>query len=209
MILKDYITLTATSSLIFENQKYPTCQAEYDVSEIFNIFQKTLIDVDAYLTLLKGLWITIMISSLSLIAGTLLGAIICFFRMSKIKILRCAASAYIAILRGSPVLLLLMLMYYVVFAKSDLPAPFIAVAAFALNVSAHAAEVMRSASPVKISARTKPKNSRIYKIPGFLSHYSAAIGKNLPKPVYLSTVVNSSNGQASWICDHHRFDKSS
>ena len=160
------------------------------MSEIFNIFQKTLIDGDAYLTLLKGLWITIMISSLSLIAVTLLGAIICFFRMSKIKILRCAASAYIAILRGSPVLLLLMLMYYVVFAKSDLPAPFIAVAAFALNVSAHAAEVMRSA----LSATDHRQNeaARTLGFTKFQAFYLITLPQSakIAKPVYLSTVVN-------------------
>lgn len=160
------------------------------MNDIWIIFQKTLIDGNSYLTVLTGLWITLEITLLSLLFGTILGALICGLRLSKIAPVRWFAACYIAILRGSPVLLLLMLMYYVIFARSDLPAPLIAVAAFALNVSAHGAEVMRSALMA-----TDPMQNEAARTLGF-SRWSAFYLITLPqaariaKPVYQSTIVN-------------------
>ena len=48
------------------------------------------------------------ISALSLLLGTVLGAVICAMRMSAVKPLKWLAQLYSAILRGSPVLMLLM-----------------------------------------------------------------------------------------------------
>ena len=84
------------------------------------ILYRILIQGGSYLTILKGLRATLEISVYSLIVGTLLGALVCALRMSRVKILRFLATVYIVILRGSPVLMLLMLMYYGVFARSSL-----------------------------------------------------------------------------------------
>lgn len=81
----------------------------------------------------------------SLLLGTLLGTVICSLRRSKRPYLRYPAALYISILRGSPVLLLLMLMCYVVFAKSPLSAEAVAVITFGMNTAAYVAELLRSA----------------------------------------------------------------
>lgn len=98
----------------------------------------------SYTVILKGLLVTLEISVFSIIAGTILAAIVCLGVFSRFKILRYAALTYIAALRGTPVLMLLMLMYYVVLAGTGLPAVLIAVAAFSLNASAHLAELMKT-----------------------------------------------------------------
>ena len=112
---------------------------------MFDKIYDILIAGGAWITILNGLWATVKISALSLFFGTILGAIICIFRRSKHAYFRYPAITYISILRGSPVLLLLMLMYYVVFAKSPLSAEMVAVVTFALNTAAYVAELMRSA----------------------------------------------------------------
>lgn len=112
---------------------------------IGEIFYKTLIDGDSYKTLLKGLGVTLQISLVSVLLGTLLGMAVCAMRRSRHRILRYFATAYIAVVRGSPVVLLLMLMYYVVFAGSDVPATMVAVAAFSLHMSAYTAACFYSA----------------------------------------------------------------
>ena len=112
---------------------------------MFDRIYDILIGGGAWITILNGLWATVKISALSLLFGTILGAVICSCRRSKHSYLRYPAIAYISILRGSPVLLLLMLMYYVVFAKSPLSAAMVAVVTFSLNTAAHVAELMRSA----------------------------------------------------------------
>ncbi|MBR6161877.1 MAG: ABC transporter permease subunit, partial [Bacteroidales bacterium] len=48
--------------------------------------------------------------------GTLLGGLVCWMRMSRRKWVSTTAKVYIDIMRGTPVLVLLMLMYYVVMA---------------------------------------------------------------------------------------------
>lgn len=109
------------------------------------IFYKTLIAGDSYKTLLKGLGVTLQISLLSAVLGTLLGMVVCAMRKSSFRLIRNAAAVYIAVVRGSPVVLLLMLMYYVVFAGSDVPAAMVAVAAFSLHMSAYTAACFYSA----------------------------------------------------------------
>ncbi len=67
-----------------------------------------LIKGDSWKTILGGLWVTLQISALALLLGTVLGALICLLRTWKNPIVRSMASVYIAVLRGSPVLMLLL-----------------------------------------------------------------------------------------------------
>lgn len=149
-----------------------------------------LIAGGTWLTILNGLWATVKISALSLFFGTILGTMICIFRRSNHPYFRYPAAVYISILRGSPVLLLLMLMYYVVFARSPLSAEMVAVVTFALNTSAYVAELMRSALDALDvgqfeAARTlgfsKREAFRLITLPQAI---------HIAKPVYQSTVVN-------------------
>ena len=150
----------------------------------------TLIEGKAYIALFKGLWATIQISLLALVLGTLLGAVICAMRRSRHFILRTAASAYIAVLRGTPVLMLLLLMYYVVFARSRMDAVYVAVITFALNTAAYTAELMRTALDA-----TDPGQVEAARTLGF-SRWEAFRLITLPQaaeiaaPVYQSTIVN-------------------
>lgn len=113
--------------------------------DIGEIIYKTLIAGDSYITLLKGLGVTLQISLLSVVLGTVLGMAVCAMRRSQFWMMRQIAAGYIAILRGSPVLLLLMLMYYVVFAGSHVSATIVAVVAFSLHMSAYTAACFHSA----------------------------------------------------------------
>ena len=154
------------------------------------ILYKILIQGGSYMTILKGLNATVQISLFSLIFGTLLGALICALRMSRIRIINTIAAVYIVLLRGSPVLMLLMLMYYGVFARSSLEAQTIAVITFSMNVAAHVAELLRAS----ISA-TDHGQVEAARTLGF-SAWQAFRLITLPqviriaKPVYQSTVVN-------------------
>ncbi|MBQ7519080.1 MAG: ABC transporter permease subunit, partial [Clostridia bacterium] len=106
---------------------------------------KILIQGGSWKTILGGLWVTVKISVFALLLGTALGALVCLLRTRKNPLLRGIASVYIAILRGTPVLMLLLLLYYGVFAKAGLTPVTVAVVTFALNVSAHVAELLRAA----------------------------------------------------------------
>ncbi|MDO5703192.1 MAG: ABC transporter permease subunit [Lachnospiraceae bacterium] len=68
---------------------------------------KILIQGGSWKTILGGLWVTIQILFFALLLGTALGALVCLLRTRKNPVLRGIASVYIAILRGTPVLMLL------------------------------------------------------------------------------------------------------
>lgn len=153
-------------------------------------FYNNLVAGDAYLFVLKGLWITILISTLGLLFGTLFGGILCFLRMSVSKILRTTARLVIAILRGSPVLLLLMILYYVVFAGSRMDAVIIAVIAFALNSGAHIAEVMRSALEAVDKKQNEAARMLGFSGPKAFLHITFPQAGKIAKPVYQNAIIN-------------------
>ena len=111
---------------------------------IVDSFRSNIVEENRYLLILDGLQTTVIISVLASIFGTLLGALICFMRMSRIAVLNLSAKTYISILRGTPVLVLLMLIFYVVFASVDISPVIVAVIAFGMNFAAYSAEIFRA-----------------------------------------------------------------
>ena len=147
---------------------------------------KILIQGGSWKTILGGLWVTIQISGLALLLGTLLGAVVCLLRMRRNPILRGIASVYIAILRGTPVLLL----YYGMFARVGLKPVMVAVVTFGLNVSAHVAELLRSA--LEASDKGQAEAARTLGFGAFDTFRLITLPQMLriAKPVYQSTIVN-------------------
>ena len=113
--------------------------------EFTEIIYKVFFKDGGWLTILNGLWVTVQISALSLLFGTILGALLCFFRVGNITPLKLFAQAYISIIRGSPVLMLLMLLFYGVFARTGMSPVLVAVITFSMHTAAHVAELLRSA----------------------------------------------------------------
>lgn len=107
-------------------------------------FHNNIIQERRYLLILDGLQTTVIISILSTIFGTLIGGAVCFMRMSNHPALNIPAKLYIAILRGTPVLVLLMLIFYVLFASVHISPVLVAVIAFGVNFGAYTSEIFRS-----------------------------------------------------------------
>jgi len=111
---------------------------------IVDSFQSNIIQEKRYLLLWDGFKTTVIISILATIFGTLLGGLVCFLRMSKNKLLNIPAKIFISILRGTPVLVILMLIFYVVFGSVNINPVLVATIAFGMNFGAYAAEIFRS-----------------------------------------------------------------
>jgi len=107
-------------------------------------FESNILHEKRYLLLLDGLWTTALIAVLATLFGTVLGAFVCFARMSPRKVLQLPARAYISVLRGIPVLVLLMLVFYVVFGSVNVSPVLIAVLAFGMNFAAYVSEMFRA-----------------------------------------------------------------
>lgn len=108
-------------------------------------FYNNIILEDRYLLIVNGILTTAIISILSILLGTLLGGLVCWMRMSPGKVARGIARVYISIIRGIPVLVLLMLIFYVVFARININPVLASVIAFGLNFGAYASEMFRAA----------------------------------------------------------------
>jgi polar amino acid transport system substrate-binding protein len=114
------------------------------LTRIADSFSSNILLENRYLLIWDGLKTTVVISIFSTLFGTLLGALVCFMRMSKRAVLNLPARLYINILRGMPVLVLLMLIFYVVFASVDINPVLVAIIAFGMNFAAYVSEIFRS-----------------------------------------------------------------
>lgn len=97
-----------------------------------------------WLYLWHGLEITLVLTVYSLIIGVIIGVIIALLKVSPIKIFNFIAKIYVDIIRGTPLLVQLLIMYYVVFGSYQfMPKLLVAAIAFGINSGAYIAEIIR------------------------------------------------------------------
>jgi polar amino acid transport system substrate-binding protein len=128
----------------FATQAQSSHQSAGFFASVANSFRSNIIEERRYLLIWDGLKTTVVISIFATVFGTLLGAIVCFMRMSRSPILSAPAKLYISIVRGTPVLVLLMLIFYVVFASVNISPALVAVIAFGMNFGAYVSEIFRT-----------------------------------------------------------------
>ncbi len=94
--------------------------------------------------ILKGVGTTLLISLIAVIIGLMIGLLIALCNLSKKKGLRLIGKVYTDVIRGTPSVTQLMIIYFVIFATVDLPKFFIAAIAFGINSGAYVAEIIRA-----------------------------------------------------------------
>ncbi|HCU9931741.1 TPA: ABC transporter permease subunit [Staphylococcus aureus] len=95
---------------------------------------------------LKGIKITILISLIGVALGSILGAFVALMKLSKIKIISWIASIYIEILRGTPMLVRVFIVFFGITAALglDISALVCGTIALVINSSAYIAEIIRA-----------------------------------------------------------------
>lgn len=95
---------------------------------------------------LKGIKITILISLIGVALGSILGAFVASMKLSKIKIISWIASIYIEILRGTPMLVQVFIVFFGITAALglDISALVCGTIALIINSSAYIAEIIRA-----------------------------------------------------------------
>ncbi|MEE1061987.1 MAG: amino acid ABC transporter permease [Ruminococcus sp.] len=122
-------------------------------------FTSTFITDDRWVQLLEGLLVTVEITLFAAIIGIVIGFLIAIIRSTHdmnlsgkkcrsfgdvvLKILNFICNIYITVIRGTPVVIQLMIMYFVVFASSR-NGIFAAIISFGINSGAYVAEIVRS-----------------------------------------------------------------
>ena len=101
---------------------------------------------EAWPALLEGLKITVILTILSLALGLIVGLVMALMRLSRRYLLRAIAHVYIDVVRGTPVLVQLFLIYYGLPQFGIRVTPILAaVLALGANYGAYLAEVFRAA----------------------------------------------------------------
>jgi len=107
-------------------------------------FRRTFVTEARYKLVLQGILVTLLISVLSACFGTLLGFGVCTLRRAKSAWAYVPAKVFIRSVQGTPIVVLLMILYYVVFGGVDINAVFVAVIGFSINFAAYVSEMMRT-----------------------------------------------------------------
>lgn len=107
-------------------------------------FEKNFIREDRWKLIVQGIGTTCLITVLSMLLGSALAFGICLYRRTESRLANIVSDIFVRLLQGTPTVVLLMILYYVVFGRSGIDAVWVAVVGFTLNFAAYGSEIMRS-----------------------------------------------------------------
>ena len=119
------------------------------MEKILESFYYSFLYDNRYLYILEGLKNTLIIALFAVLIGIIIGTIIAITRnyhenTGKLKVLNFLGKTYVNIIRGTPVILQLMIIYYVIFKTSDISILIVGIIAFGINSGAYVAEIIRA-----------------------------------------------------------------
>ena len=134
-------------SRMLENDGNDSAQGGF-LGEIRNAFTLNFIKDERYQYLWKGFWTTVEISFFAVLLGVLIGFGIAVIRSTadqsgKLKVLNFLCKVYLTVIRGTPVVVQLLIIYFVIFGAVDVSKVLVAVIAFGINSGAYVAEIIR------------------------------------------------------------------
>lgn len=112
-------------------------------------FVTNFIADDRWKYILEGLGVTLRVTFFAVLIGIVIGFMVAvvrstYDRTGKLKILNLFCKLYLTVIRGTPVVVQLLIIYFVIFGSSDISKTLVAVMAFGLNSGAYVAEIFRS-----------------------------------------------------------------
>ena len=138
------MTIAARKADVYAN----TSDGEVEKSGFFaglkESFKKNFVRESRWKLIVSGIGATCLITVLTVIAGSVLAFLICMFRRIDSVLANKICNIYVKLLQGTPMVVLLMILYYVIFGKSGLSAVWVAVIGFSLNFAAYVSEILRS-----------------------------------------------------------------
>jgi len=137
-----FMLVARTSDLRTEEVK--SNQTAGFFTKLSQSFSNNFIKENRWKLIASGLGVIIIISLLSAFFGTILGFGICMQRRSANHFVSSLAGVFINFIQGIPVVVLLMVLYYVVFASASMSGIIIATIAFSINFGAYVSEILRS-----------------------------------------------------------------
>jgi polar amino acid transport system permease protein/polar amino acid transport system substrate-binding protein len=113
-------------------------------SRILDDFIQNFITESRYTLIIQGFTVTVYVSFLAAALGVIIGTALAFASMSKYKALKLPARGYIDIIRGTPAVTQLLIIYFVVFGSVRWHPAVIGAISFGINSGAYVAEIIRA-----------------------------------------------------------------
>lgn len=112
-------------------------------------FVSNFIEKERWKYILEGLGLTLQVTFFAVLIGIVIGFLVAMIRSTcdktgKLKVLNVICKLYLTVIRGTPVVVQLLIIYFVIFGSSDINKVVVAVMAFGLNSGAYVAEIFRS-----------------------------------------------------------------
>lgn len=119
------------------------------MQELKKKFILNFIEDNRWKYIVDGLKITLIVTIFAVLIGVLLGFLIAIVRTThdktgKLKILNAICKVYLTVIRGTPVVVQLMIIYFIIFGSVDISKVLVAIIAFGINSGAYVAEIFRS-----------------------------------------------------------------
>ena len=119
------------------------------MQELKSSFISNFIDDNRWRYITDGLKITLLVTVFAVLIGVVLGFLIAIVRTThdktgKLKILNAICKVYLTVIRGTPVVVQLMIIYCIIFGSVDISKVVVAIVAFGINSGAYVAEIFRS-----------------------------------------------------------------
>ena len=119
------------------------------MQELKSSFISNFIDDNRWRYITDGLKITLLVTVFAVLIGVVLGFLIAIVRTThdktgKLKILNAICKVYLTVIRGTPVVVQLMIIYFIIFGSGDISKVVVAIVAFGINSGAYVAEIFRS-----------------------------------------------------------------
>ena len=119
------------------------------MQELKSSFILNFIDDNSWRYITDGLKITLLVTVFAVLIGVVLGFLIAIVRTThdktgKLKILNAICKVYLTVIRGTPVVVQLMIIYFIIFGSVDISKVVVAIVAFGINSGAYVAEIFRS-----------------------------------------------------------------
>lgn len=121
----------------------------YFIENFIDQFRLNFITENRWQYILKGLGNTIIISLLAVVVGIAIGFLVAIIRSNHdktghMKVANAICRIYLTVIRGTPTMIQLLIIYYVIFATVNVPKLVVAFVTFGLNSGAYVAEIIRS-----------------------------------------------------------------
>ena len=112
-------------------------------------FKQNFIEANRWKYIVNGLGVTLRVTLFAVLIGIAIGFLIAVIRSTydktgKLKIFNFLCNVYLTVIRGTPVVVQLLIIYFVIFSSMRVDKIFVAIIAFGINSGAYVAEIVRS-----------------------------------------------------------------